>query len=351
MRIAAAAVALESRHQLVTRHEESETLRAWRGARRPDFEGAQRSGSTLPPPPQLSDAGKAAQSAEADAIERAGDAVDNDPFLRLLRTMIEWLTGEPVKVFDASQIAAAPAAGSESPLPAESPQRGARRSAGFGIEYDYHALHEEIERTEFAAQGVVKTADGREIAFTLELTMARHFRSETSVSVRAGDTRRTDPLVINFGGTAAQLSSQRFRFDLDADGRAEDVPLLAGGSGYLALDLDGNGRIDSGAELFGPASGSGFAELAAFDEDGNGWIDEGDAVFSRLRVWSPAAAGHGTLTTLAEHGVGALSLGYVGTAFELRDSDNSDLGAVRDTGIYLTEAGTAGTLQEIDLTV
>lgn len=345
MKIAAAAVTLESSHLLAERHEESERLRSWRGAR-PDFEGARR-GSALPPPPQLSDAGKSAQAAEAQAIERAGDAVENDPFLLLLRTMIEWLTGEPVKVFDSSQMTAPPA------VEVEQPQRStaAGRSAGFGIEYDYHALHEEFERTAFTAEGVVKTADGREIAFRLDLTMARHFRTETSISVRAGDARRTDPLVINFNGTAAQLSSQRFRFDLDADGRAEDVPLLAGGSGYLALDLNGNDRIDSGAELFGPASGSGFAELAAYDDDGNGWIDGNDAVFERLQVWMPAGSGAGTLTGLAARGVGALYLAHAATPFELRGGDNADLGAVRDSSIYLTEAGAAGTLQEIDLTV
>jgi hypothetical protein len=43
------------------------------------------------------------------------------------------------------------------------------------------------------------------------------------------------------------------------------------------------GRIDSGSELFGPATGSGFGELAALDGDGNGWIDENDDAFARLR--------------------------------------------------------------------
>jgi hypothetical protein len=347
MKIAAAAVTLESSHLLAERHEESERLRSWRGAR-PDFEGAQR-GRALPapPPPQLSAAGKSAQAAEAQAIERAGDAVENDPFLLFLRTMIEWLTGEPVKIFDASQMTAPSAVEVEIPQPPPA----AVRSAGFGIEYDYHALHEEFEHTNFTADGIVKTADGREIAFRLDLSMTRHFRTETSVSVRAGDARRTDPLVINFNGTTAQLSSQRFRFDLDADGRAEDVPLLAGGSGYLALDLNGNGRVDSGAELFGPASGSGFAELAAHDDDGNGWIDENDAVFERLQVWTPAVSGAGTLAGLAARGVGALYLAHAATPFELRGGDNADLGAVRDRSIYLTEVGAAGPLQEIDLTV
>lgn len=357
MKIAAAAVALESRHLLATHTTESENLRIWRGAGRPDFEGRERGRAATsplpPPPPQLSDAGKSAQSAEAQAIERADEAVDRDPFLQLIRTMIEWLTGEPVKVFDASPMAAR-AADMPADMPAGTPLAAAAtsaRAAGFGIEYDYHAVHEEFEQTDFAAQGVVKTADGREIAFQLDLRMSRHFREETRVSVRAGDAVRKDPLVINFGGTSAQLSSQRFRFDLDADGSAEDVPLLGGGSGYLALDLDGNGRIDSGAELFGPASGKGFAELAAHDDDGNGWIDENDAVFDKLRVWTPGADGIGTLAQLGERGVGALYLGHAATPFELRGGGNADLGGVRESGIYLTESGSVASVQEIDLSV
>jgi hypothetical protein len=181
--------------------------------------------------------------------------------------------------------------------------------------------------------------------------MTRSFREETNVSVRAGDARRKDPLVINFDGNAAQLTDQRFRFDLDADGSKEELAMLASGSGYLALDKNDNGMIDSGTELFGPATGSGFAELAKYDQDGNGWIDENDAVYSRLRIWAPDLKNAGSLATLQERQVGALFLGDVATPFELRNGQNQDLGAVRSTGVYLTESGQAGTLQEIDLTV
>lgn len=336
MKIASSAIAMESAHALDVRRETRESLVSWRGDRRP-------STTDRPAPlpaPQIS------ESAHTSAVEEPRSAADNDPFLLLLRTMIEWFTGEPVTVFDASQIDVDAA-----PPPAESVQPPAERPAGFGIEYDYHALHEEFERTDFSAHGIVRTADGQEISFSLDVTMSRHFREETNVSVRAGDARRKDPLVINFDGNAAELSNQRFRFDLDADGRADDVPLLGGGSGYLALDLNANGRIDSGAELFGPASGSGFDDLARYDDDHNGWIDEADAVFARLRVWTPDATGAGSLTSLAARDVGALYLGRTDTAFELRSATNEDFGAVRDTGIFLTDSGAVGTLQEIDLTV
>jgi len=147
------------------------------------------------------------------------------------------------------------------------------------------------------------------------------------------------------------LQDSRFGFDINADGKAESVPLLAGGSGYLALDLNGNGKIDSGAELFGPASGSGFADLARYDQDGNGWIDSNDPVFGKLKAWTPDQDGAGTLTSLASLGVGALYLGNAATPFALRGAGNASLGAVSGSGLYLTEDGRAGSLQEVDLTV
>jgi hypothetical protein len=164
---------------------------------------------------------------------------------------------------------------------------------------------------------------------------------------------RKDPLVVNFAGTAAQLagqSNQRFSFDLNGDGKAENLPMFASGSGYLALDLNNNGRIDSGKELFGPQSGNGFAELALLDSDGNGWIDENDKDFNRLGVWTPAAEGSGTLQSLTDLGIGALSLAHVATPFALRGNDNNDLGVVKASGLYLTESGQAGSIQEVDLT-
>lgn len=356
MKIAAATVSMQSQHLAIYRQEAKESLRAWVGTQRPDFEGRGARSAAAPaalPTVSISADGKAAQSSEADAIQTATEAVENDPIIQMLRRMIEKLTGKPVKVFDARELHGngAPA---NLPQPAPSPGQGSAASnapAGFGIEYDYHALREEIERTGFSAQGVVRTADGQEIRFQLDLAMARQYREETSVSVRAGDARRKDPLVINFDGKAAQLTDQRFRFDLDSDGSKEEIAQLAAGSGYLALDKNGNGVIDSGAELFGPATGSGFSELAKYDQDGNGWIDEADGVYGRLSIWTPAGEDGGTLSGLAERQVGALYLGSTATPFELRGQANSDLGAVKASGIYLSESGQAGAMQEIDLTV
>lgn len=351
MKIASANVALQGRHFAETRTEKSETLRSWIGSRRPDFEGRETAGARPRQTVQISESARLAQSAETQSAGTA-DTTESDPFVAMLRVMLEWITGEPVKIFRPEDFFGS----GQTPPSAAAPSRPASRQtapggAGFGIEYDYRAVHEEAEETRFSADGVVRTTDGQEISFRLEAVMQRYYREETRVSVRIGDAQRKDPLVVNFAGTATQLSNQRFRFDLTGDGNAEEIPLLAGGSGYLALDLNLNGRIDSGAELFGPASGSGFAELARHDDDRNGWIDENDAVFSRLGVWTPDSDGKGNLVTLKDRNVGAIYLGRVDTPFELRGAGNEDLGGVRESGIFLTESGTAGTVQEIDLTI
>lgn len=351
MKIAAATLSMQSQHAAVQRQETRESLRMWVGSERPDFEGRNRThGHQGHDQVRLSDSARARHSSESRAIDDAIEAADNDPMLTIIRRMVELLTGKPVQVYRPdTTLAEATAATPEGAPTPEAATTNPR--AGYGIEYDYHSIREEAETTSFSAQGVVRTADGKEIAFKLDLDMSRYYREEVDNSFRAGDAVRKDPLVINFNGNAAQLTDQRFLFDLNADGSKEELAMLGAGSGYLALDLNGNGTIDSGAELFGPATGSGFAELAAYDQDSNGWIDESDAAYSKLRVWTPAADNAGSLDSLHARNVGALFLGQVATPFELRGAQNSDLGAIAATGLYLTESGTAGTLQEIDLSV
>lgn len=170
--------------------------------------------------------------------------------------------------------------------------------------------------------------------------------------LRLGDAaRQKDPLVLNFGGNAAQLLDQRFSFDLDADGTAENINRLAAGSGFLVFDRNGDRRANDGSELFGPRSGDGFADLEALDDDGNGWIDENDAAWKKLYVWTPDAAGAGELRSLGSAGVGAIALARLDTPFAIRDAENRALGQVRSSSIYLTEDGAAGSIQQVDLSV
>jgi len=357
-----ATVDLAVQHRSSSQTEVSETLRAWVGDARPDFE-AMAKGTTA----SISAAALAALKAhppivapaiannEAQAIQDAIDAADQDPITYLIRLMVEMLTGHKIGNFalklapsSASTAAGRPstAAPSEASGAPPVPPR-----AGYGVEYDRHEVHSETEQTDVQASGTVVTADGRQIAFKLDLSMQRSYREEASSSLRLGDGMQKDPLIINFAADSVTLQNQRFSFKLDASGASDQLPLLASGSGFLSLDLNHNGVIDSGKELFGATSGKGFADLGAYDSDGNGWIDEKDPAFSRLRIWTPDSQGGGSLSTLKDNNVGALALASSATPFELRDGANQSLGTVRATGVYLREDGTAGTLQQVDLTI
>ncbi|MDD5177435.1 MAG: hypothetical protein PHQ05_13540 [Sterolibacterium sp.] len=352
MKIAAASLAFSAQHSATTSHEVRETLHAWIGATRPDFEGSL--AKQPAPPPSISSAAYSAQAQDqsgAQAINDAFEKANHDPILQLIRSMLEMLTGRVIDIlFPSTTTTQPPPAEPIYPTPA-APQAQASASAGFGIEYTRHETYTESEQTAFQAEGTVRTADGKEIGFRLDIAMQRSFVEESNLSLNAGNRLKKDPLVINFGGTAAQLQSQRFQFDLAGNGQLDNLPLFSSNSGYLALDLNGNGKIDSGKELFGAASGNGFADLAQHDSDGNGWIDESDPVFSKLQVWTPDQNAGGTLASLQEKQVGALFLGKQATPFELRDGANQSLGAVRASGIYLAGNGTVGTLQQIDLSI
>lgn len=351
MKIASADLQMASSHASLQHREISESLKMWVGPRRPDFAGeSNRSRPALSDSVNISDAGKVAQS--ADSMKEAQDAaVDNDPGLILIRSMLEFLTGRKMQVFDARELQV-PSGHTRSSPPAQSATTGQAASAGYGIEYDYSESYTETEQTSFTASGTVKTADGREINFKLELSMSRTYHAESNVSLRLGDaSRKVDPLVLNFAGNAAQLTDQRFAFDLNADGKTENINFVAPGSGFLVFDRNQDGKINDGREMFGPTSGDGFAELARLDDDHNGWIDENDSVFSKLEIWSRDSNGQDQRQSLAAAGVGAIALSRINTPFDLKNNDNVTLGNIRTSGIFLHEDGEAGTIQQIDLTV
>ena len=210
--------------------------------------------------------------------------------------------------------------------------------------------YEESQEVTYEATGAVVTADGRELSFNYSLSMSSSFKEAyEEYSSQIIPAEMVDPLVINLDNNPARISDQKFYFDLDCDGQNEYISSLSRGSGFLALDKNGDGTINDGSELFGALSGDGFAELAAYDEDGNGWIDENDSIFSQLRIWTQDENGQAELYGLKESDVGAICLAKMKTGFTLYDDDHNMEAAVRSTGLYLHEStGAAGTVQHVD---
>lgn len=209
----------------------------------------------------------------------------------------------------------------------------------------------EMEDTKFASSGFVQTADGRNIGFNVEVSMSRALMEKIDM-LEVTDYIKTDPLMINLDTNVGSVSDQKFFFDLDADGKEEEISFAGKGSGFLALDKNGDGRMNDGSELFGTASGDGFKDLAAYDEDGNGWIDENDSIYSQLKIWTKDENGKDHLIDLKDADVGAIYLGNADTQFSLKNDKNKLKGEIKKTGIYLKEStGAVGTLNHVDLVV
>jgi hypothetical protein len=147
------------------------------------------------------------------------------------------------------------------------------------------------------------------------------------------------PILIDTAGNGYRLSSadEGTIFDLDADGAAREKvawPEAESDDAWLVMDRNGNGVIDSAAELFGsktpayadaaePPAVNGFVALSFTDDPGYGAavaddvIDEGDAVYGRLRLWfdrnRDGLSEPDELVPLADAGVVSISTSYTET--------------------------------------
>ncbi|MBI5593524.1 MAG: VCBS repeat-containing protein [Deltaproteobacteria bacterium] len=275
---------------------------------------------------------------------------DMNDQLSVMKLLVERMTGRKINIVNfASLDRGSVEAGADPPI--QSTSDPAQTEQGWGIAYDFRESYTEVQTVSFSSQGTIKTADGQEINFSVNLEMSREFHQESSLSVRAGDAVQKDPLVINFNGSAAELTSAKFSFDLDANGTQDNISFVRPGSGFLVLDKNQDGIVNDGSELFGPGTGDGFSELAAYDTDHNNWIDENDPVYNRLSVWTKNDLGEDQLSSLQAKNVGAIYLSSVSTPFDLKDGDNRMQGQIAATGIYAEEGGSIKTIQHLNLAV
>jgi hypothetical protein len=124
-----------------------------------------------------------------------------------------------------------------------------------------------------------------------------------------------DPLVLDLTGRGldtTSLDGSSVHFDLNNDFFSERTGWIGAGAGLLALDKNGNSKIDDVTELFGSYTGSGLGDLAQYDLNADGKIDSADQVFAKLRVWQDAngdgVTDTGELQSLSQLGIASISL-------------------------------------------
>ena len=166
-----------------------------------------------------------------------------------------------------------------------------------------------------------------------------------------------DPLALDLDGDGIETVATNggVGFDHNADGIKTATGWIKSDDGLLVRDINGNGSIDTGAELFGDntklQSGSiaanGFAALADLDANADGIIDSTDTAFAELKIWrdlnQDGISQADELTTLADAGITSLNL----TATSRNTTQNGN-SIVSDSTFTKTD-GTTATLADLDL--
>lgn len=159
-----------------------------------------------------------------------------------------------------------------------------------------------------------------------------------------------DPLTLDLDGDGIETLGvdAGVLFDFDGDGIKTGTGWIKGDDGFLVLDRNGNGQIDSGRELFGvdtvkrdgTKARNGFDALADLDSNGDGLFDENDEMYSSVRVWQDinhdGIAQAGELKTLREHHIAAIIL----KSKEANQDSNGNL--ISATGSYIRDDGSEG---------
>jgi len=142
---------------------------------------------------------------------------------------------------------------------------------------------------------------------------------------RIPESPYVDPLVLDLDGDGIETVGIRpgaaVLFDHDGDGIKTGSGWVKADDGILVLDLDGNGQIETGRELFGDRtlvqgagqrSANGLAALAQYDTNADARIDSADAIYGQLQVWQDlnqdGISQSGELHTLNQLGIASLQV-------------------------------------------
>ena len=167
-----------------------------------------------------------------------------------------------------------------------------------------------------------------------------------------------DPIILDLDGDGLETVglAGNVYFDHDGDGVLTKTGWAGKNDALLVWDRNANGRIDTGAELFGDftplpngtLAPNGFAALAALDSNGDGIIDASDPAFAELKLWRDAdqngATGAGELISLADAGILSLNL-----ANTLKNQNLANGNQLTREGSFTRTDGTTSAMGEFRL--
>ena len=134
----------------------------------------------------------------------------------------------------------------------------------------------------------------------------------------------SSPIVLDLNGDGVQTvdTAHGVQFDMDADGTKQSVGWVDKHDALLVRDINHDGQINNGKELFGSdtvlkngeKAGDGWAALSDIDTNGDGKVDAKDVAFAEIKVWvdanSNGVAEEGELRGLIEAGIQSVDVAH-----------------------------------------
>ena len=172
--------------------------------------------------------------------------------------------------------------------------------------------------------------------------------------------RKVDPVIfdLNSDGKYASNIADGVYFDYDGDGFREKTAWADKEDGILVRDINENGFIDDGKELFGDKtvlkSGeyakSGFEALSELDTNSDGKITNDDEAFKELKIWidrnNDGISQSDELYTLDDKNIAEIDLNFKSSN---RNDQNGNI--IKNTSNYVNKDGIVGNVAEMNFTI
>ena len=138
--------------------------------------------------------------------------------------------------------------------------------------------------------------------------------------------KQYSPVVLDLTGEGIFLSApeEGLKFDLNDDGSEIYTGWIRGrNNAFLVRDINNNGQIDNGSELFGSATkllngkraANGFEALKDLDSNHDGFLTSKDAQWRSLRLWFDrnfdGFSQHSEIDRLEQYQVKSINLNYI----------------------------------------
>ena len=181
---------------------------------------------------------------------------------------------------------------------------------------------------------------------------------KSTISALFGEAEITrSPLVVDLNGDGkieTVSTKGNVFFDFDNNQKIENSGWIGKNEGFLVRDLNNNGKIDSGTEMFGnhtvlssgKTASNGFEALKDLDSNGNGKFDASDAAWSQVKVWRDAntngVVDAGELMTLEDAGIQSIDLNYT---YQKEADENGNI-EIQQGSLTKTD-GTTGKISDV----